>query len=162
MYDFFLTTDGKIPNARLNNLLPPLASIAAGSSRTYELRGDTSCLAVNCSGSGQSGSVSVQLLGDGAPITITGWSKESYQDWFRTGIWWSAPFEASRWIALSKYSNENPHEASLIWTDFWRTPTQEFASTTASNTEQWFNGFLVPTANGGTLPATSSPAVISR
>ena len=142
--DFFLTINGLQPSGvNFTNMLPPTESlISAGGSRTYELRGDISCLAVNCSGSGQSGSVNVQLLGDGASVG-------------------TAPVKAAATLAAATRETLL-YENSLLWTDLWRTRKDAFASSTASNTEQWLNGYLVKDSAGNNLASTSTSATLSR
>ena len=52
------------------------------------------------------------------------------------------------------------YETSFVWSDLWR--TLNVSSTTASNTEQWMNGYLVPKAGGGTLQPTSTAVSFSK
>ena len=142
--DFFLTINGGQPSGvGFTNMLPPIESvITAGASRTYEVRGDINCLAVNCSGSGHSGSVNVQLLGDGAAVG-------------------TAPAVATS--TLAAVTRETLlYERSFLWTDMWRTRKDQFASSTASNTEQWLNAYLVKDSAGNNLASTSTSATYSR
>ena len=84
--------------------------------------------------SGTNGSVSVQFLGDSS-VTANG-------------------------IAAASTLRTHLYDNSFIWGDFWR--TFDTASGTASSTEQWANGYLVPTGATTKLQATSTAVTFSR
>lgn len=134
--NFVLTTDGLVPDSTGSNVLPQKAIVTAGASRTYTLRADIECAIVNCNeATATGGSVTVKFLGDDASIAGG-----------------PAPTAATTHV----------YESSFLWSDFWRTPTLQRSSTTATVTEQWLNGYLIQQANGNDLEATSTGARWTR
>lgn len=138
--DFFLTNGGGIPGV---TLLPAEALITAGGSRTYEMQGDISCTQAMCGSSTKSGSVAVQLLGDGATVG-------------------TGPVSAITALTTGTTRLTLLYERSFIWSDLWRTNSEKIASTTATSTEQWLNGYLVKDSAGNNLASTSTAATYSR
>ena len=135
---FVLTTNGAVET--FQTMLPNNSLIAAGYSKTYTLKGTITCgtLGANdCSGTSGTGSVSVQLLGDGSVAT-------------------TLP------TTITKDPATMAFDRSIQWADWWRTPVLKNASTTATITEQWANGYLVKNSTGQDLAATSSAVTISR
>lgn len=134
MFTFLFTDDGLVPDSGRTNVVP--YTVSAGTSKSFTLRGDVTCGldGVDCSGSSGSGSVSVQLLGDGA---VPG----------------TNPDQAKNLEVLN-------YEANFIWGDLWR--TLNTSSQTASSAEQWTNGYLVAKAGGGTLQPTSTAVSFTR
>jgi len=137
MFQFFFTSDGTAPDSDTADVVP--YTVSAGNSKSFTLRGDVICGldGTDCSGASGSGSISVQMLGDGAALgTLPNTANNLYGG--STGL----------------------YEASLVWSDLWR--TLNTSSTTASNTEQWANGYLVAKAGGGTLQPTSTAVTFTR
>jgi len=112
------------------------AIISAGTTKTFSLKGDLICSsATGCSSPTGGGLLVVRFLGDLAPAA-------------------SAP--------LSYMDVYNSAEGDIVWTDFWRTPTLEFSSSTSTTTEQWLNSYLIKDISGGNLGSTSSGAVWAK
>ncbi|OGY44767.1 MAG: hypothetical protein A2731_00160 [Candidatus Buchananbacteria bacterium RIFCSPHIGHO2_01_FULL_39_8] len=139
---FILTTNGEIPAN--TNVLAAESVILAGQSRTYTVKATVQC-ADGCLGSGNTGSIILKFLGDGSQVS-------------------TAPVAArTREIdgggaGASGYE----YEYSLLWTDWWRMPDLQRSSTTASNTEQWLNGYLVNDNSGNYVLPTSTGATWSK
>jgi len=117
----------------LSNIVP--YTVSAGTSKSFTLRGDLNCSSL-CSATNGSGTYQTQFLGDG---TVAG----------------TLPNTA---IALNAAAQN--YESSFVWSDLWM--TLNTSSSTASNTLQWANGYLVPKAGGGTLQPTSSAVSFTK
>jgi hypothetical protein len=62
--------------------------------------------------------------------------------------------------SLPSYADDN--NVNFEWTDFWRTPTQGASAPNVRTSTQWSSGYLVPTASGGKMPATSTPSIFVK
>jgi len=143
---FVLTDDGAAWDwtgpTSTDDVLPNESIIDAGSSKTYTLRADVECNTIDCNAATNptGGSVNVKFLGDDSIVGADA-------------------------IAASD-TIEDPdayvYEYSFLWSDFWRTPTLKNASTTATSTEQWLNGYKLKTSSGNYLEATSTGAKWSK
>ena len=147
---FVLTTDGlellNGPIANGSNALPAESVIQAGQSRTYTFKATIECKPSNCLGSANTGTVIVKFLGDNAQVG-------------------TAPVTARASTMTMGTVGTNSgflYERSMLWTDWWRTPTFQRSSTTASNTEQWINAYLVTDQLGNNLQNTSSGSIWSK
>src|SRR3989344_1512383 len=105
--------------------------VSMGTSKLYELRGQLYCTGAACTEVKVGGTAGFQLLGD--PFQMT-----------------TLPNSVSRTAATIAF------DRSIQWTDFWRTPVLKNSSTTATQTEQWSNGYLIKDSTGKDLAATST------
>ncbi|MFA6254856.1 MAG: hypothetical protein WC675_02330 [Patescibacteria group bacterium] len=148
---FFLTTDGAIPafavGTALTNLLPSESIIAAGSSQTYQVKGDIECASSFCSHptTPTGGTVNTKFMADSSAITTGGSNLALY---------------------LKDPSAYNYGELyNFVWTDWWRmSGTKNSSSTCTSTAEQWYNGYLVTDAGSppSYISATTSGTTWSK
>ena len=148
---FLIVNDNNTGNAELfafeftyNDGLPPSNTnvipypVPAGGSTLFVLKANLTCdtTGSGCSGSSQSGNVQFQLLGDvDFPATYP---------------------NSARTLSISPYQN------SFIWSDFSVVGPIGTSSSTASTSEQWFNGNRVRTSTGGILVSTTTAVTFSR
>jgi len=139
---FVLTTDGAVPGTDGTNVLPSQSLISAGGSKTYTVKGSVECSVDSCSNATNptGGSVVLNFMGDDAAVG-------------------TAPVKL---YTLVNSADEYIWAYSMMWTDWYRTPTLKRSSTTASNTDQWINGYLVKDELGNNLEATSTGANWSK
>jgi len=146
---FVLTTDGSDPTGdNLAKVMPEQSIISAGSSRTYTLKGTIKCEPINCTGTGNSGSASIEFLGD---------RESNLRAATSTVI---ADFTS--YPTHTTASMEDVTQNSIMWSDLWRTPTNPTASGTATTCEQWFNGYLVRDNSGNNIESTTTAAIWSK
>lgn len=130
--EFLFTSDGTAPDA--GEVDGKAAIITKNTTRTYTFKAD-----VEGPSGTTTGSVQVQFLGDG---TVASTNPAGYGPGAATNL------------------RAQTYESNFIWGDLWR--TFDVSSTTASSTEQWVNGYLVPTGATTVLQATSSAVTFSK
>jgi hypothetical protein len=108
-------------------------TISAGTTKTYTLRLGS----LEGPSGTTSGSIQIQFLGDSVAPTATNPNTALALD-----------------VPASIFEN------SFIWSDLWR--TFDTASGTASNTQQWTNGYKVPTGASSKLQSTSTAVTFSK
>jgi len=135
MYSFIFTNDGNIPDSNRSNVSPD--TVSASRAKIYTLRGNVECSTSGnapCAGSQGSGYLSIQLLGDGAPLSV---------------------FPDSAVNLEGKFYN-----AKAIWSDLNR--TMSTASSTAITAEQWTNAHLIRSTAGGYMPTISTAVSFTK
>jgi len=130
--EMLFTSDGTAPDAGEADVTPQV--ISAGTTKNYTLKATLE----GPTAANTNGSFSIQFLGDG---TVTDTSNPDSARDLRIGT-------------------DGLYENNLIWGDLWR--TFDTASGTASNTEQWSNGYLIPSSGSTKLQPTSTAVTFSR
>ena len=129
---FLFTSDGTAPDAGEGDIKPE--TIAKGQTKTYTFKAD-----IEGPSGTTTGSVQVQFLGDGNIL---------------------ATLPSGYGVGGTNNITAKSYEGNFVWGDFWR--TYDSSSTTNEETEQWSNGYLVPTGATTKLQATSSSVTFSK
>jgi len=136
-----LTNDGTTPNGAMNDVVP--LTVDSGTTKTLTLKADIVCqnIGTTCGASSGNGNVAVSLLGNSLQWTTGAGMQVAKAD-------------------AQLYTWNTDSGANIIWTDYWRTYNN--SSTTASATEQWWNGWRLRDTAGSLLQTTSTESTWIR
>jgi len=129
---FLFTSDYTAPDAGEGDIQP--FTIAKGQTSTFTFKAD-----VEGPSGTTTGSVQVQFLGDGSAL---------------------GTFPAGYGVGGTNNITAKSYEGNFVWGDYWR--TYDSSSTTCEETEQWSNGYLVPTGATTKLQSTSTSVTFSK